>query len=412
MAQARKLAPLAARRGEDALLLAKAQGCRVYDADNVAYIDLLGGGGSNLLGYGNQYVLDAVRRASTTGLTSGFHATAELELVELLQELLPGLSPWVLAPSENAGLGAGAALVPARHGTPAPRRLRRQPPRRGRGVPRRRRRSGGHQPVAARRHPGRGRPPGARRPLGQRRGVRGADGRGRGRHRGRRPRPDGVAVRRAHARRRSSSRAFRSGRGRRAPAWCSTRRSPGSGWRAAAPPRCSASLRTSPSSAACSAAVCRAARGDHLAARPAGDARRRAGAAALADRRAGGDRDAVGAAQRRRSPAPRGARRPAPGRRRGARRAVPALPALLARRVDLLARLLPPADRRRQLLRPSSTRRRGRASSATPATAACSCRRARRRLAFLSHAHGVKDVELVISTMEAALKRMQKEDEA
>lgn len=101
LAQARKLAPLAARRGEDTLLLAKAQGCRVYDADNVAYIDLLGGGGSNLLGYGNQYVLDAVRRASTTGLTSGFHATAELELVELLQELLPGLSPWVLAPSET-----------------------------------------------------------------------------------------------------------------------------------------------------------------------------------------------------------------------------------------------------------------------------------------------------------------------
>jgi len=101
LAQAKQLAPLAARRGEDALLLAKAQGCRVYDADNVAYIDLLGGGGSNLLGYGNQYVLDAVRRASTTGLTSGFHATAELELVELLQELLPNLSPWVLAPSET-----------------------------------------------------------------------------------------------------------------------------------------------------------------------------------------------------------------------------------------------------------------------------------------------------------------------
>ena len=101
LAQARKMAPLAARRGEETLLLAKAQGCRVYDADNVVYIDLLGGGGANLLGYGNQYVLDAVRRASTTGLTSGFHATAELELVDLLQELLPGLSPWVLAPSEN-----------------------------------------------------------------------------------------------------------------------------------------------------------------------------------------------------------------------------------------------------------------------------------------------------------------------
>jgi glutamate-1-semialdehyde 2,1-aminomutase len=101
LAQARKSAPLAARRGEDTLLLAKAQGCRVFDADNVAYLDLLGAGGTSLLGYGNQYVLDAVRRASTTGLASGFHATAELELVDLLQEMLPGLAPWVLTAAEN-----------------------------------------------------------------------------------------------------------------------------------------------------------------------------------------------------------------------------------------------------------------------------------------------------------------------
>ena len=33
-------------------------------------------------------------------------------------------------------------------------------------------------------------------------------------------------------------------------------------------------------------------------------------------------------------------------------------------------------------------------------------------LAFLSHAHGVKDIELVLAAMEAALRRMQKEDEA
>ena len=55
----------------------------------MAYVDLQGGGGSNLLGYGNQYVLDAVRHASTIGLASGFHATAELELVEALREMLP-----------------------------------------------------------------------------------------------------------------------------------------------------------------------------------------------------------------------------------------------------------------------------------------------------------------------------------
>jgi glutamate-1-semialdehyde 2,1-aminomutase len=100
LAQARELAPLAARRGEDAVLLAKAQGCRVFDADNVAYIDLIGGGGANLLGYANQYILDAVRRAATLGLAFGFHPVTELELAEQLSEMLPQFAPWVITPSE------------------------------------------------------------------------------------------------------------------------------------------------------------------------------------------------------------------------------------------------------------------------------------------------------------------------
>lgn len=101
IAQARTLSPLAARRCEDGVLLAKASGCKVFDADNVAYVDLLGGGGSNLLGYANQYLLDAVRKASSFGLASGFHATAEVELVELLSEILPELGPWVITPAES-----------------------------------------------------------------------------------------------------------------------------------------------------------------------------------------------------------------------------------------------------------------------------------------------------------------------
>ncbi|HVN76593.1 MAG TPA: aminotransferase class III-fold pyridoxal phosphate-dependent enzyme [Thermoanaerobaculaceae bacterium] len=101
LAQARKEVPLAGRRGEESLFLAKAQGCRVFDADNVAYLDLVGGSGTNLLGYGNQYLLDAVRRASTMGLASGFHIAAELELVELLSEYVPAFSPWAITPSES-----------------------------------------------------------------------------------------------------------------------------------------------------------------------------------------------------------------------------------------------------------------------------------------------------------------------
>jgi glutamate-1-semialdehyde 2,1-aminomutase len=101
LSQARKVAPLTARRAEESLLLAKAQGCRVFDADNVAYLDLIGAAGSNLLGYGNQYLLDAVRRASSMGLANGFHSTPEVELVQLLEEQLPSLLPWVVTASEG-----------------------------------------------------------------------------------------------------------------------------------------------------------------------------------------------------------------------------------------------------------------------------------------------------------------------
>ncbi|NCO69140.1 MAG: aminotransferase class III-fold pyridoxal phosphate-dependent enzyme [Acidobacteria bacterium] len=100
LAHARSAAPLVARRGSEALLLAKASGCRVYDSDNVAYVDVLGGGGTCLLGYANQYLLDAGRRASTLGLAAGFHAAVEIELLELFEELLPQFGPWVVAGSE------------------------------------------------------------------------------------------------------------------------------------------------------------------------------------------------------------------------------------------------------------------------------------------------------------------------
>lgn len=101
LVQARKWLPLAARRADETVLLAKASGCRVFDADNVALLDLAGGGGGNLLGYANQYVLDAVRRAAGLGLATGFHVAAEVELAEELGEVLPALGPWILTASET-----------------------------------------------------------------------------------------------------------------------------------------------------------------------------------------------------------------------------------------------------------------------------------------------------------------------
>lgn len=101
LAQAKELAPVVAHRGQQGLLLAKAQGCRVFDADNVGFVDLTCGGGSCLLGYANQYVLDAVRKATTLGLASGFASTAEVELAEACSEFLPNYAPWVFTSSET-----------------------------------------------------------------------------------------------------------------------------------------------------------------------------------------------------------------------------------------------------------------------------------------------------------------------
>lgn len=101
LAQAKAMAPLVAHRGEQGIFLAKAQGCRVFDADNVGLVDLTGGGGSCLLGYANQYVLDAVRKATTLGLASGFASTSEVELAETCSEFLPNYGPWVFTSSET-----------------------------------------------------------------------------------------------------------------------------------------------------------------------------------------------------------------------------------------------------------------------------------------------------------------------
>lgn len=72
----------------------KAQGVRVYDLDNIGYIDYLGGGGSAIVGYANQYVLDAVRKVLVNGIPDGVHVSQEVELAEALQQHIPWARSW------------------------------------------------------------------------------------------------------------------------------------------------------------------------------------------------------------------------------------------------------------------------------------------------------------------------------
>jgi glutamate-1-semialdehyde 2,1-aminomutase len=78
------------RASPERLLIAqKAEGPRVYDVDNAGFIDYLGAGGASIVGFANQFVLDAVRKVLQGGVPEGFHVPHEVELAGNLAQFLP-----------------------------------------------------------------------------------------------------------------------------------------------------------------------------------------------------------------------------------------------------------------------------------------------------------------------------------
>jgi glutamate-1-semialdehyde 2,1-aminomutase len=86
---------------ERSVVAAKAQGARVYDADNVGYIDYQGGGGAAIVGFANQFVLDAVRKVLGNGVPDGFHVPQEVELAEALGKVIPWVGNWWLCRTQD-----------------------------------------------------------------------------------------------------------------------------------------------------------------------------------------------------------------------------------------------------------------------------------------------------------------------
>jgi glutamate-1-semialdehyde 2,1-aminomutase len=86
---------------ERSVVVLKAQGSRVYDPDNVGYIDYLGGGGSTIVGFANQFVLDAIRKVLVTGVPDGFHVPQEVDLAESLHQALPWVENWWLCRNQD-----------------------------------------------------------------------------------------------------------------------------------------------------------------------------------------------------------------------------------------------------------------------------------------------------------------------
>ncbi len=90
------------RAGADRLLVAqKAEGPRVFDVDNVGYLDYIGAGGSAIVGFANQFVLDAVRKVLAAGIPEGFHVPQEIDLSDSLHRFLPWVGSWWFCRSQD-----------------------------------------------------------------------------------------------------------------------------------------------------------------------------------------------------------------------------------------------------------------------------------------------------------------------
>jgi glutamate-1-semialdehyde 2,1-aminomutase len=67
------------------------QGSRVFDADNLQYIDCVGSWGPMILGHGHRYVVEAVKRAATRGFSFGAPTLGEVELAEMVIAAMPSI---------------------------------------------------------------------------------------------------------------------------------------------------------------------------------------------------------------------------------------------------------------------------------------------------------------------------------
>jgi glutamate-1-semialdehyde 2,1-aminomutase len=77
----------------------RAQGAYMFDAEGRRYIDYIGSWGPMILGHGHPAVLDAVQRAAADGFSFGAPTEREIELVEAMIALVPGVEQMRLVSS-------------------------------------------------------------------------------------------------------------------------------------------------------------------------------------------------------------------------------------------------------------------------------------------------------------------------
>src|SRR2546421_7427812 len=77
--------------GGTPIFIEQAQGSRLFDADNLQYIDCVGSWGPMILGHGHRYVVEAVKKAATRGFSFGAPTAGEIELAEMVVQALPSI---------------------------------------------------------------------------------------------------------------------------------------------------------------------------------------------------------------------------------------------------------------------------------------------------------------------------------
>src|SRR5436190_19300561 len=63
--------------GGTPLFIEQAPGSRIFDADNLQYIDCVGSWGPMILGHGHRYVVEAVTKVATRGFSFGAPSEGE-----------------------------------------------------------------------------------------------------------------------------------------------------------------------------------------------------------------------------------------------------------------------------------------------------------------------------------------------
>jgi len=92
------------------------QGSRIFDADNLQYIDCVGSWGPLILGHAHKYVVEAVKKAATRGFSFGAPTAGEIDLAELICEAMPSIEMVRLVSSGTEAVMSAVRLARAATG--------------------------------------------------------------------------------------------------------------------------------------------------------------------------------------------------------------------------------------------------------------------------------------------------------